>query len=104
VFDTRSDSLVVQLWANKDTRTLRTEAVASASVGDGDTDHVASSSGNDDDSSITIEWDGRDRFGNLLYVAAEMGRGRDGGRYELRWLDTSAVKYDWMGTVGNTGP
>ena len=26
------------------------------------------------------------------------------GLFELRWIDTSAVSYDWQGVVGNTGP
>ena len=78
VFHSGSGNLVRQLWANRETpgrdNGLLTET-------------------------IEVVWDGKDDSGVQL-----TGGRLETDHFELRWIDTSAVSYDWQGVVGNTGP
>jgi len=100
VFDTAGDRLVVQLWGNQDTSAMQASASASA-FDDSAFDEAASPSHGvtSPNITVTVEWDGLDRFGTPLVEAAAVARGELDGRYELRWIDTSAVVYDWEGKV-----
>jgi hypothetical protein len=77
----RGGGLVKQLWAN--CHTPRRSAALAAEV-------------------LTVEWDGLDSAGMRLLAGGDDGA--SSAFFELRWIDTSAVTYDWKGVVGNTGP
>ena len=76
----RGGGLVRQLWANCDTPG-RTEALPSEA--------------------LAVPWDGLDSAGERLVVGEERAAA---DAFELRWIDTSSVTYDWQGVVGNSGP
>ena len=48
---------------------------------------------------VSVEWDGLDAKGTRLLETED-----DTSAYEFRWIDTSAVSYEWQGVIGNTGP
>jgi hypothetical protein len=49
---------------------------------------------------FAVEWDGVDASGVPVLT-----HGRTSVEdFELRWVDTSALEYEWQGVVGNTGP
>ena len=69
--------LVRQLWANRATPGRHTALRAET---------------------LTVGWDGIDGAG------ADLLQAEPTTAFEIRWLDTSNVKYDWHGVVGNSGP
>jgi hypothetical protein len=79
----RGGGLVRQLWANCLTPGRAEALVAEA---------------------LAVEWDGLDSAGVHLLAGGEESAAAAGDDFELRWIDTSAVTYDWKGVVGNTGP
>eukprot|EP01050_Picozoa_sp_SAG11_P012505 SAG11_NODE_1392_length_5048_cov_2.551020_3_plen_313_part_00 len=77
-FHSGSGRLVRQLWANRETPGRDNGLLAET---------------------IEVVWDGKDDSG------VQLAGGRlETDHFELRWIDTSAVSYDWQGVVGNTGP
>ena len=55
---------------------------------------------------VEVQWDGRDAVGTqrLLAIDGQAGEQLPAADFEFRWLDTSAVRYEWEGVIGNTGP
>jgi hypothetical protein len=74
VFSKQSGTLVRQLWHSRSTPNGAT-------------------------GSLVFEWDGADASD-----APVLTDPRDIGKFELRWVDTSALGYEWQGVIGNTGP